>query len=104
MPQRLAILAPTGRDSDVIDTIPKGAGVATCVESGIGSLIAALDAPRAGGLILAEEALNEEGLIVLERWLAGQPPWSDLPVILLTRGRSGPEGNLGLAERLGNVT
>ncbi len=104
MPQRLAILAPSGRDATVINGILKGAGVATCVESGVGSLIDALDEPRAGGLILAEEALNDESLTVLERWLSSQPPWSDLPVILLTRGRSAPEANLGIAGRLGNVT
>ena len=104
MPQQLAILAPSGRDSTVIASVLKSADIAACVESGIISLIEALDEPRAGGLILAEEALNDEGLQIFERWLAAQPPWSDLPVILLTRGRARPEGNLALASRLGNVT
>src|SRR6187401_2547751 len=104
MPQRLAILAPSGRDATVINGILKGAGVATCIESGIASLIEALDEPRAGGLFLAEEALNEEGLAILERWIANQPPWSDLPIVLLTRGRTGQEANLSIAGRLGNVT
>jgi signal transduction histidine kinase/CheY-like chemotaxis protein len=104
VPQQLAILAPSGRDATVIKGILKGAGVATCIEAGIGTLIEGLDEPRAGGLILAEEALNDEGMILLERWLASQPPWSDLPIILLTRGRAGPEANLHLAGRLGNVT
>ena len=104
MPQQLAILAPSGRDAAVIEGILRSGDVAACVESGIVSLIEALDEPRAGGLILAEEALTDEGLQVFERWLAAQPPWSDLPVILLTRGRARPEGNLALAARLGNVT
>ena len=104
MPQQLAILAPSGRDSAVIKNILKSADVSTCIETGIASLIEALDEPRAGGLILAEEALNDEGLQILERWLASQPPWSDLPVVLLTRGRARPEDNLALAGRLGNVT
>jgi C4-dicarboxylate-specific signal transduction histidine kinase/DNA-binding response OmpR family regulator len=103
VPQRLAILAPSGRDATVIKGILKGAGVSASVETS-GSLIDALDEPRAGGVILAEEALSEEGLIILERWLAGQPPWSDLPIIFLTRGRSAPDANLGIAGRLGNVT
>ena len=103
MPQRLAIVAPSGRDATVIKGILTGAGVSTCIETA-GSLIDALDEPRAGGVILAEEALNEEGLIDFERWIAAQPPWSDLPIVLLTRGRSGPEANLGIASRLGNVT
>ena len=104
MPQQLAILAPSGRDATVIRSILKGAAVATCVEPDIGSLIEALDEPRAGGLILAEEALGEEGLIILQRWLDGQPPWSDLPIVLLTRGRAGPDANIAIAGRLGNVT
>jgi signal transduction histidine kinase/DNA-binding response OmpR family regulator len=104
VPQCLAILAPSGRDASVINGILKGAGVATSVETGIETLIDALDEPRAGGIILAEEALAEDGLVQLERFIAAQQPWSDLPIILLTRGRSGPEANLSLASRLGNVT
>jgi signal transduction histidine kinase/DNA-binding response OmpR family regulator len=104
VPQCLAILAPSGRDSSVINGILRGAGLDTTVESGIETLIHALDEPRAGGIILAEEALAEDALIQLERFLMAQPPWSDLPIILLTRGRLGPETNLGLASRLGNVT
>ncbi|HET9398004.1 MAG TPA: PAS domain-containing protein [Sphingomicrobium sp.] len=103
MPQRLAIVAPSGRDATVIEGILNGAGLETCVETP-DSLVEALDEPRAGGLIVAEEALKEDGLLQLERWLAGQPPWSDLPVILLARGRTAPNGNIRLADRLGNVT
>jgi C4-dicarboxylate-specific signal transduction histidine kinase/DNA-binding response OmpR family regulator len=104
MPQCLAILAPSGRDSSVICKILKSADVATSVEPGIDSLIDALDEPRAGGVILAEEAVNEESMALLERWIASQPPWSDLPIVLLTRGRTGPDANFGIASRLGNVT
>ena len=104
MPQCLAILAPSGRDSTVINGILRGAKVATTVETGVESLIDTLEEPRAGGVIVAEEALAESGLVQLERFLAAQPPWSDLPIILLTRGRSAPDANLGLASRLGNVT
>ena len=104
MPQCLAVLAPSGRDAKVISSILGEAGVATCVEPGVPALIEALDEPRAGALILAEEALSDEGLVQLERWLSSQPPWSDLPIILLTRARLAPNGNLGLAGRLGNVT
>ena len=90
MPQCLAVVAPSGRDSTVISGILHGAGVATSVEPTIDTLIDALDEPRAGGIILAEEALSDDGLAVLERWLKAQPLWSDLPIVLLTRGRAGP--------------
>ena len=104
MPQCLAILAPSGRDSTVINGILRAADIATTVESSIETLIHALEEPRAGGVILAEEALAEDGLLRLERYLVSQQPWSDLPIILLTRGRSKPDTNLGIASRLGNVT
>ena len=79
MPQCLAILAPSGRDATVIDGILKGAGVATSVEGNIDALIDALEVSRAGGLIVAEEALADDRLVKLERFLDGQAPWSDLP-------------------------
>lgn len=67
-------------------------------------VIAAIDGARAGAAIIAEEALGDDQLRLVEGWLARQPPWSDLPIILLTRGRGGPETNMELASRLGNLT
>lgn len=104
MAQRLAILAPSGRDSKVIEGILASAGLETCTVGSIVEAIGALDAGRAGGTIFAEEALSDEGLARIESWLDQQQPWSDLPIILLTRGRAGPGTNMSLAGRLGNVT
>ena len=104
MAQCLAILAPSGRDSKVIHDILGGAGVNTCIEGNAPAVLSALNEVRAGAAILAEEALTQEGLEQFEAWLANQPLWSDLPVILLTRGRAGPETKMELASRLGNVT
>ena len=104
MAQCLAILAPSGRDSAVIHDILRGAGVNSVEERSVTSVLTAIDEVRAGGAIFAEEALNDDGLVLIERWLDCQPPWSDLPIILLTRGRGGPDANMTLAGRLGNVT
>ena len=58
----------------------------------------------AGALLVAEEALNEAALDRLEAFLSAQPPWSDFPVILLTRqGADSPTVRSALA-RLRNVT
>jgi signal transduction histidine kinase/DNA-binding response OmpR family regulator len=102
--QRLAILAPSGRDSQVIHDILKDAGVHTIRADGVDAVLAAVDEGLAGGVIVAEEALDSDGLKAIEAWIAGQAPWSDLPVILLTRGRDAPDANLRLASKLGNVT
>ena len=104
MAQCLAILAPSGRDATVIHDILASARVKTCVESNIPAVLSALNEVRAGAAILAEEALSEGGIDLVEEWLAKQPPWSDLPIILLTKGRSGPATKMELASRLGNVT
>ena len=104
MAQCLAILAPSGRDSKVIHDILAGAGVQTCIEGNVPAVLSALKEVRAGAAILAEEALTDEGMAQFDAWLANQPPWSDLPVILLTKGRGGPETKMALAGRLGNVT
>ncbi|HET7709909.1 MAG TPA: PAS domain-containing protein [Sphingomicrobium sp.] len=104
MAQSLAILAPSGRDAAVIEGILKSAGIDNEAETSVDTMLEALDGVRAGGVIVAEEALDEDGLIKLERWLEAQPPWSDVPIILLTRGRAGPQANMRLAGRLGNVT
>ena len=104
MAQCLAVLAPSGRDSQVIRDILDDAGVRTTQEGSAAAILEAIDGVRAGGAIVAEEALDSEGLFAIEEWLGRQPPWSDLPIILLTKGRGGPQANLGLASKLGNVT
>ena len=104
MAQCLAILAPSGRDSQVIRDILDDAGVRTTQEGSAAGILEAIDGIRAGGAIVAEEALDTDGLAAIEKWLSRQPPWSDLPIILLTKGRGGPAANLKLASKLGNVT
>jgi signal transduction histidine kinase/CheY-like chemotaxis protein len=102
--QALVILAPSGRDSTVIQGILRSAGMKSSIEGSLAGVIDTLDAARAGAAILAEEALSGDGLKLIETWLEHQPPWSDLPLILLTKGRGGPETKMELASRLGNVT
>ena len=104
MAQCLAILAPSGRDSSVIRGILDSAEVQSCVEATVDGVLSAVDEVRAGGAVIAEEALSDEGMELVETWLSRQPPWSDVPIILLTKGRGGPETKLNIAGRLGNVT
>jgi len=47
----------------------------------------------AGLAIIADEVLQSVDLRSLVDLLAGQPTWSDLPVILLTHRGGGPERN-----------
>jgi len=104
MPQRLGILAPAGRDSAVIAGILQKAAI-DCVICADGSaLIAALDERKAGAAIVAEEAFDRSELESLIEWLKNQPPWSDLPIILLTKRSGNAVRQANLAASLGNTT
>jgi PAS domain S-box-containing protein len=83
--QRVLILAPLGRDGPVTaDRLRKGGyAAAVCAD--------AHDAARqvaggAGALLLTEEALEQAGMSELFAHLQSQPPWSELPLVILTSG------------------
>ncbi len=58
-----------------------------------------------GALLVTEEALAGPDLEPLLAWCASQPPWSDLPVIVLATRQAGTARRCAsrLLERLGNV-
>ena len=61
-------------------------------------------AAGAGAILLPEEAASPAHNAALRLVLASQPPWSDLPVLLLTRpGADSVESNEAVG-MLGNVT
>ncbi len=104
------ILAPVGRDGQVSAELLAKAGLAPHVCIGLDALIEALSAGAAAAFI-AEEALFGRDLGALERWIAAQPAWSDLPIVILTSHRQDPRiaawrqklvvslGNVSLLER-----
>jgi signal transduction histidine kinase len=100
--QRLLILAPIGKDAALIAAMVAKGGVSSTPCRNLDELLRELDR-RAGALLVAEEALaQDDGR--LARAIAQQPPWSDLPVMLLTRtGADSPTAALSL-KSLGNVT
>jgi signal transduction histidine kinase len=104
MEQRVLILAPFGRDADVIaEVLHKDHRVCVpCRDAD--ALTEALDA-GAGSALIAEEALAGEHATRLFRWLEQQPAWSDFPFILLAATRVGHRSAHGIEvlERLGNV-
>ncbi|MBK1658531.1 response regulator [Paracraurococcus ruber] len=106
MSERALVLAPRGRDAKLAVALLREAGLAAEAVGGIGALVAGLD--RGAGLaVVAEEAFRDADLAPLAAWLAAQPPWSDLPFLLLTGRGSGPERNPAAArlwEVLGNAS
>jgi signal transduction histidine kinase len=104
--ERAIILAPRGRDADIAAKILSEGGFAADPTPDLNSLGDQLIA-GAGLAIIADEALQTADLRQLADFLSHQPPWSDLPIIVLTQRGGGPEKNplaARLAETLGNVT
>jgi signal transduction histidine kinase/FixJ family two-component response regulator len=105
---RVLVLAPTGRDSSLIATLlrERELGVSADICRNVADL--AYQLSRGAGLaIIADEALKDVDLSPLQRFLAEQGEWSDIPIILLTLrgGLPGRDPELTrIAEVLGNVS
>ncbi len=79
---RVLILAPWGRDAALLAQVLGRAGILTETCSDAGALAVNL-ATGAGAAMLTEEAFSTGTLEHLRSALQVQPPWSNLPVILL---------------------
>ncbi|MFC3230814.1 ATP-binding protein [Marinibaculum pumilum] len=104
--ERVLILAPQGRDAQIAAMILHEAGFSADIRSTLAELSQELE-KGAGLAIVTDEAVRHADLRPLAAFLAGQPSWSDLPVVLLTHRGGGLERNPAaarLAEVLGNVT
>ena len=100
--QRLLILAPTPRDARITCDILQCSGIVCLPCADLRELCRHLE-DGAGGVLITEEAFAGEGAKELLRFLAEQPPWSDLPVIFLTRrGEHSPLAQRAV-ETLGNI-
>jgi len=102
--QRVLILAPRGRDADVIGEVLAQDGIAGVAQPQLEALLGAMEAGAAAAII-AEEALDSAGIGRLAAVLQAQAPWSDFPLVLLVSRPVGMAG-AGLRARLaelGNV-
>jgi len=101
---RILILAPKGRDAEVVNQVLTGHGRACAVCPDIQALAAEIG-HGAGAVLITEEALATADRSELVRRIATQPSWSDLPIILLSTKRSGtrPAEAVRILEDLGNV-
>ncbi len=82
---RVLVAAPTGADAATSRAVLAGAGLGCVVYTRPDEICRELDR-GAGALVVTEEALDPARFRPCADWLARQPPWSDLPVVLLWRG------------------
>ena len=103
---RVLICAPFGRDALLIEEQLVSAGLACKVCESIDEVTAGIS-EGAGTALIGDESLNSTTVEQLSKELAGQPQWSDFPLVILTSGgeiTSGSQRRLQLLEPLGNVT
>jgi signal transduction histidine kinase len=104
--KRALILAPLGRDAAIAETILTQANLPVLICGDLGCLLRGLR-EGAGVVLAVEEAMQAAGYPDLVHWIEDQPPWSDMPIVVLALRGGGLERNPAaqrLAAALGNVT
>ncbi|MBB3974118.1 PAS domain S-box protein [Hansschlegelia beijingensis] len=104
--ERVLILAPLGRDARIAQSLMGEATIASLIVRDLDGMIAGL-VETAGAVVVTEEALQRVDLSPLAAWISDQPPWSDMPFVVLVRHGAGTERNPAatrLSELLGNVS
>ena len=104
--ENILLLAPRGRDALVAKEILRDANLHSTICVDLGELLQEIRR-NADVAVVTEEAIRGSDIRELIGWISSQPPWSDLPFILLTQRGGGLERNPTAAELtavLGNVT
>ncbi|MFO7982039.1 MAG: ATP-binding protein [Desulfuromonadales bacterium] len=99
--ERMLVLAPTARDSQICCDTLRHAGIDCNPCFSLRELVASLES-GAGSALITEEAFIV-GEAPLLNWLENQPSWSDLPLLFLSQSGADSAATLRAMERLGNV-
>ena len=102
--RRILILAPTGRDARLTATVLGEAGIRALACRDLPTMVQEIGR-GVGALLLSEEALQSEvELHLVGERLSRQPPWSDLPILLLAHHGVDSTAVRKAVRALGNVT
>lgn len=101
--QRVLVMAPSGRDAQVICDVIEGLAPTHPVSTPQ-QLLEMLQ-EGAAAAVVTEEAFTVFAGSPLDVWLKSQPPWSDLPFVVLGSKRTGrrPVNALASLHLMGNV-
>ena len=100
------VLAPHGRDALLASTLLHEANLGAVIVADLPALVEGLRR-GAGAVVATEEALANGDLSALHAFVTNQPPWADLPILLLTHRGGGVERNPAarrLSATLGNAS
>ncbi len=101
--RRLVIFLSTSKDAVLTREILERAQIASTICPDLTQVIEELS-QGAGALLLAEEVLIDGQAVELSHYLRSQPPWSDLPILFLTRHGADSAAVTQALDILGNVT
>jgi PAS domain S-box-containing protein len=88
--ERILVLAPRGRDAQVIAQVLAGSALNCTTCGDYPELMRELDL-GAGAAVIAEEALIGADLDIMAGWLGRQASWSDFPFVLLVPRQAAPQ-------------
>ena len=97
------IVAPGGRDAEVIGQLLRSASLPFAIDNGGDRLFAAIASGTEAGAIVTDDALARLETERLRAAIERQPRWSDFPFVLLARRGETREGSRAI-EELVNVT
>jgi len=86
---RVLIFAPIGRDGPASAELFRSSHLDAVNCRSLPELVSAMS-EGVGAVFLAEEGLFGKDTAPLAQWIAAQPPWSDLPFVVLTSHREQP--------------
>jgi len=93
------VVAPTGRDAEMIVRVLVQHGMAAEPCPDALSLVDAASHEPLGPLLIAEEALTVEVSDRLDKLVRNQPAWSDFPILILTTGGRGTRRSQQIEEQ-----
>src|SRR3954447_6369895 len=103
---QVLVFAPIGRDAQASAELFRSANLEAINCRSLPELVSEMTA-GVGAVFLAEEGLFGKDTAPLARWIESQPPWSDLPFVILTSHREQPSvvaWRRSIVETLRNVS
>jgi signal transduction histidine kinase len=100
---RVLLHMPTGRDAQLAQRVLAGGSIDSVVCHTLPDVLAELDR-GAGALLAQEETLTASMLKQLGAWIANQPNWSDIPILVVTHQGADSPGLQTVMETLRNLT
>jgi len=101
--RRVLIHVLTRKDAEMTQSLLCDEGIPSLICPGLENLLTAVK-DGAAAILVAEERMASAGRTALAEALSGQPPWSDLPILVLTRPGADSSEVEDAVRTLGNVT